>query len=257
MATTQLFVELLITGVGALIWLLFILAAVFNLHYSPEWINIKPLHIPPLIILIYVLGISIDRLCYSIFSGLNRQNIAHYIDRDINSKLKNEYNSIGNIYVLCAMINRIFHRIFSKNDKENEASVNGSAKNGKFEGVYKRCKETRENYEKWIIYCETILDDLEDYILESSKTLGSKIYYNQNRLAICRSWTVNFFMIAITFFIWNLRIDFISTLHALFLSLLLMALAVLSFFAWNSFSKDNCKNILQSYHSLKSMKLTK
>lgn len=87
MTTTHLFVELLVIGFGALAWLAILGAAVFGYDFTPllrgnqSWVTLLPL-----LSLVYVLGILIDRMADWAFDRLGfdaRHRKAHFgEDRD-------------------------------------------------------------------------------------------------------------------------------------------------------------------------------
>lgn len=70
MSTTELFVELLIIGIGAAIWVVLLIFSAFGYSWFAleDWLSIAAL-IPSLAI-IYVLGIVIDRLCDRLFEPI-------------------------------------------------------------------------------------------------------------------------------------------------------------------------------------------
>jgi hypothetical protein len=62
MPTTQLFVELLVIGVGVALWLLLVVGAVFGLVLSPRTFSLSTAELLPLVAMTYVLGILMDRI---------------------------------------------------------------------------------------------------------------------------------------------------------------------------------------------------
>ena len=72
MSTTSLFVELLIIGAGAAIWVGLLIVAVFDVEWLPALAASKELALPmllPVLSITYVLGILVDRLADRIFDG--------------------------------------------------------------------------------------------------------------------------------------------------------------------------------------------
>jgi len=66
-STTTLFVELLVIGIGALVWMSLAAAALFGYRWLDEGLLSSPLLIPPLLALAYVLGSIVDRLADRLF----------------------------------------------------------------------------------------------------------------------------------------------------------------------------------------------
>jgi hypothetical protein len=66
-ATTQLFVELLVIGVGAAVWLAFLLAVILRLPGGIPFPDLNAAHLVGLSSIAYVLGIVVDRLAWSAF----------------------------------------------------------------------------------------------------------------------------------------------------------------------------------------------
>ncbi len=74
MTTPQLFVELLIIGVGVAIWLVLLISSIFGYHF---YFTIQKVNIPFLTAIVgvaYVLGIVIDRIAYSLFYFIEKRN---------------------------------------------------------------------------------------------------------------------------------------------------------------------------------------
>lgn len=67
MATTQLFVELLMIGIGAAIWLTFLLAVILRLPWGSPLPDLTAVHLTALSGVAYVVGIVVDRLAWSAF----------------------------------------------------------------------------------------------------------------------------------------------------------------------------------------------
>ena len=81
MNTTSLFVELVVIGVGVLIWLLLLLVAFFGLPVMPPDNALLLATALPVLALIYVLGIVWDRLADVVFNRLwGRQLRDRYYD---------------------------------------------------------------------------------------------------------------------------------------------------------------------------------
>lgn len=70
MSTTNLFVELIVIGVGTFIWILLLLSAMFGWELG-TLVSLVPLETAvPLVSLVYVLGIAMDRLADVTFETL-------------------------------------------------------------------------------------------------------------------------------------------------------------------------------------------
>ena len=70
MSTTNLFVELLVIGVGALIWIVLLILAVFGYHWIPDDLLKSPVMAVPALAIVYVLGILSDRLADTCFEKI-------------------------------------------------------------------------------------------------------------------------------------------------------------------------------------------
>lgn len=70
MSTTNLFVELVVIGVGAMLWLVLLTLAIFGFQWLPVKVEILAVLAIPLLSLIYLLGIIIDRVADSIFEKI-------------------------------------------------------------------------------------------------------------------------------------------------------------------------------------------
>ncbi len=184
MSTTQLFAELAIIGLGASIWLFFLVAAVLGMPIENSLFKVSPISLPSFIGIIYVFGIILDRICYSLFSKLNRRVSLHEPEKPP-------------------------------------------------------------------------LEDRERFILEKSDTLKLQINYDRSRSRICRAWVLNFSMISVSFFVWNLKIGFFPIIKATFLSLVLFFLASCSYYVWLKLSCDHQNNIKFSYDYLYSREISK
>jgi hypothetical protein len=69
MSTTELSAELLITGTGVALWMAFLTAAIFGLSFQEIVTNTNVFTLVPIVGLVYVLGIIVDRLGYGLFSN--------------------------------------------------------------------------------------------------------------------------------------------------------------------------------------------
>jgi hypothetical protein len=67
MATTQLFAELLIVGIGVAIWLAFLLAVVMRFPWGSPLPQFNTAHLTILLGTSYVLGILVDRMAWTLF----------------------------------------------------------------------------------------------------------------------------------------------------------------------------------------------
>lgn len=76
MSTTQLFVELLITGFGGLVWLVIFICSICGINMEQVFnYNYSTFFIIPVSGFAYVLGILIDRLGYQLFIKYEKRNI--------------------------------------------------------------------------------------------------------------------------------------------------------------------------------------
>jgi hypothetical protein len=73
MATTELFAELLVIGIGAAIWLALLLGAVFGYRVDGGLPTIDTSALVALAGVAYVFGIVVDRLAYDVFRGVERR----------------------------------------------------------------------------------------------------------------------------------------------------------------------------------------
>jgi hypothetical protein len=67
MSTTNLFVELIVIGVGALAWIILLVLSLFGWDWIPTEKVFSTVALVPLLSLIYVLGIVSDRIADSLF----------------------------------------------------------------------------------------------------------------------------------------------------------------------------------------------
>jgi hypothetical protein len=87
----------------------------------------------------------------------------------------------------------------------------------------------------------------ERFILTNSELLRDQIIYNRSRLRICRSWVINFILIAFSSAIWS----YVTKLYnAFILSLLGVIFALVTFWVWRKLSEDYYYNIKASYEYL-------
>jgi len=70
MSTTNLFVELIVIGVGASIWLTLLVLALFGYDWVPVGQLLSPAAAVPLIAVVYLLGIVSDRLADAAFQRI-------------------------------------------------------------------------------------------------------------------------------------------------------------------------------------------
>ena len=76
MTTTHLFVELLVIGFGAIAWLVLLGAAVFGYDLDHRFLTWKTL--VPLLSVVYVLGIIVDRVADWVLDRLDRRHLDKY-----------------------------------------------------------------------------------------------------------------------------------------------------------------------------------
>ena len=127
MGTTNLFVELVVIGVGAMTWLCLLVVAVFGWKWIPIDKVFSTVALVPLLSLIYLLGIISDRIADSIFERL-------WVTR-----------------------------------------------------LRQRCFESTKEYHL-----------ARRQILTGSERLSDLLEYGRSRMRICRGWTLNSILIAIT-----------------------------------------------------------
>jgi len=90
MSTTNLFVELVVIGVGAMLWLILLTLALFGFQWFQIKVEILVALIIPLLSFIYLLGIIVDRVADSIFERIWSKQIRKTVYRD--STQQNFYN---------------------------------------------------------------------------------------------------------------------------------------------------------------------
>src|SRR5215475_13314350 len=76
MTTTQLFAELLVIGIGGVLWLALAVAAIFGYRFNKGVPHNEPRFLVALGGIAYHLGIVIDRFAYSMFSIFEKKNQA-------------------------------------------------------------------------------------------------------------------------------------------------------------------------------------
>lgn len=133
---------------------------------------------------------------------------------------------IGISYVLGVIIDRIAYSLFARLDRKNKDKI-----------------ITSDNWPE--IYF------IERHVINNSEAFKNQILYNRSRLRICRSWIINFTLIAITFAIWAYKVINLVPIVILIFSLLCISLSVLTFFVWYKLSEDHYKNLKESYGYLK------
>lgn len=182
MKTTQLFVELIIIGIGAAIWLLLILISFLDLPLgSLSLQNINAIILTPFLGVVYVLGIVLDRISY---------------------------------------------QLFDKVDKKRRDKILGSGQ------------------EPSAVY-------MQRYVIMNSEKFEQKLAYTRSRLRIARSWIVNFTLISIFFFVWQVRIKVsISFISILIISATFMVLAFFTYYSWRKLTDDSYYSIKHSYEYL-------
>jgi len=74
MTTTQLFAELLVIGIGGVLWLSLAVASIFGYRFNKGFPQVDPLLLIALGGIAYLLGIVIDRLAFSIFGIIEKKN---------------------------------------------------------------------------------------------------------------------------------------------------------------------------------------
>jgi hypothetical protein len=174
MSTTELSAELLITGTGVVLWMAFLIAAIFKLSIQDIVTKTNVFTLAPILGLAYVLGIIIDRLGYSLYSRAE---------------------------------GRILKRIVKQNS------------------TYP-------------------LSDQEKFILLKSEELSRQLTYNRSRLRVSRSWSINFFMIAIASGIWS----YTSCMsYPFFLPLLSLILTIACLLTWQKLVKDYYTSVQATY----------
>lgn len=181
MATTQLFVELLINGFGVVVWLVFLFGLVFNLPLDAILFPNTALVFPAVLAIAYVLGIVIDRAGRGLFRPLDFRN------RD----------------------------------------------------------------EVFGISPDPPAYDRELYIWDNSQPLKDHAIYIRSRLRVCRSWVINFALIATFSLGWSWKVKMLALSKALVFSILCLLFSFVTFLVWKKLSKDYYQNIKSSYEFLR------
>jgi len=82
MNTTNLFVELIVIGVGAFMWLVLFVLSVFGFAWVPLERLLSPAATIPILAVIYVLGIISDRIADTVFEWLWSDDLRGYHFKD-------------------------------------------------------------------------------------------------------------------------------------------------------------------------------
>ena len=90
MSTTNLFVELIVIGIGAMLWLILLTLALFGFQWLQFKVEILVALVIPLLSLIYLLGIIVDRIADSIFERIWSKQIRKTVYQESNQQ--NFYN---------------------------------------------------------------------------------------------------------------------------------------------------------------------
>ena len=90
MSTTNLFVELIVIGIGAMLWLTLLTLALFGFQWLQFKVEILVALVIPLLSLIYLLGIIVDRIADSIFERIWSKQIRKTVYQESNQQ--NFYN---------------------------------------------------------------------------------------------------------------------------------------------------------------------
>lgn len=89
--------------------------------------------------------------------------------------------------------------------------------------------------------------DRERFVLTNSEVLRDQIIYNRSRLRLCRSWIINFILIALSSAIWGYAVE---QYNSFVLTLLGVTFALLTFWTWRKLSEDYYTNVKESYEYL-------
>lgn len=165
MKTTDLFVEIIVIGIGAVISLLLFIFGVFGYEWVPFDEAVSLVALIPFISVIYVLGIVIDRVADKLFDGWAKA---------------------------------IRVKVYSTQHEDN-ASHNGQATPRiSFRpkpAVSAECKKK---------ITEQFFKDRR-YIYIHPSRLADHLEYNRSRLRVCRGWTLNLLLILITYHFFMLQ----------------------------------------------------
>lgn len=107
-----------------------------------------------------------------------------------------------------------------------------------------------ENYHRNQVFeddQEPSVEDRETFVLVTSQPLREQIVYNRSRLRICRSWVLNFALMAVFSGIWAIQQTAWSIAAIAFSGLTLSCLAA---YVAHSLARDYYTNIRQSYNFL-------
>jgi hypothetical protein len=163
MPTTQLFVELLVVGMGVVSWIVLLVAAVVGLPLSPQAAALGPGELAAVTATAYVLGIMLDRIARTLWGAfLYRPERIH----------------------------------------------------------------------------GTPTDDAERMICCKSERLWNTCAYNRSRFRICRAWTLNFALLALTYALWNASSQTHQWQHSAAIILVAIVLCVLAAWATVRLNRD-------------------
>ena len=109
MSTTNLFVELIVIGVGALAWIVLLVLSLFGWAWVPTERVFSTVALVPLLSLIYVLGIVSDRIADSLFEHWWNDNLRKSRFPEIN-----DYHAAR-------------RRILTRSDRRTSLSMEGAA----------------------------------------------------------------------------------------------------------------------------------
>ena len=163
MPTTQLFVELLVIGMGVVAWIILFVAAAFGWALSPHAATLGAGETAAVTVMAYVLGIIMDRIARALWG---------------------------------AFLFRPDH-------------IHG-----------------------------TKTEDAERVICSKSERLWNTCVYNRSRLRICRAWTLNFALLAITYAVWNARVHAHPWEHSTAIILVALVLCALAACATVRLNRD-------------------
>lgn len=94
----------------------------------------------------------------------------------------------------------------------------------------------------------SLFGDKTRFILAQSEELSRQMAYNRSRLRVCRSWSINFLLMAVTAGMWVYRANALSLLP---LPLISLALALAALITWRNLAIDYYRNVQSSYAFLK------
>jgi hypothetical protein len=96
------------------------------------------------------------------------------------------------------------------------------------------------------------LPQLERLVLSGHPVLEKQIQYNRSRLRIARAWAINFLLIAISFALWNGRVERLPPTESALLVLAALLLSLLSAWVASRLYRDHCRNLAEGYAFLES-----